>query len=113
RRRRRLHWRAVVVLPTRGAGGVSELDAVFGPDLVAAIERLVDERIALALAELQPPEWLTIEQAAVLRHTTPEALRKRAQRGQLAGAVKDGARWLVDRRALEAASTAAACENGS
>jgi hypothetical protein len=89
---------------------VSQLGAIFGPELLAAIERLVDERIALALAEREQPEWLTLEQLAELRHTTPGALRKRANRGRLPGAVRDGARWLVDRRTLEAAT--APCGNG-
>src|SRR5439155_24159712 len=73
----------------------------FGAELVAAIERLVDERIARAIEQLESPGWLTLEQAAARCHTTPGALRKRAQRGQLPGAVRDGARWLVDRRALD------------
>ncbi len=43
--------------------------AMFSPDVVAAIEQLIDERVAAALASL-PSEasgaapWLTLEQAA-------------------------------------------------
>jgi hypothetical protein len=72
--------------------------------LVGLIRDVVSEEIARQMKEWQTAvEWLTLEQAAPLLHTTPEALRKRAQRGQLAGAVRDGARWLVERGALESA----------
>jgi hypothetical protein len=70
--------------------------------LTGLIRGIVAEEVDRQLAERQTaPEWLTLEQAAELRHTTHGALRKRAQRGQLPGAVRDGARWLVDRRVLE------------
>ena len=46
------------------------LDALLGPELVAAIEQLVDERVARAVAELRAPApvpaWLTVAQAADL-----------------------------------------------
>jgi hypothetical protein len=67
------------------------------------VAELVDEELGRRLAELTGPDWLTLEQAAPIYHLTPDALRKRAQRDRLPGAVKDGAHWLVDRRELDAA----------
>jgi hypothetical protein len=40
-------------------------------------------------------EWLTVEEAAEQRRTTPGAMRARCERGQVHGAVKDGRRWLI------------------
>jgi len=54
------------------------------------------------MAELEAPAWLTLDEAAEHLRTSPGALRARAQRGQLPGAVKDVGRWLVDRRVLDA-----------
>jgi excisionase family DNA binding protein len=66
---------------------VSDLDALLGPNLVAAIEQLVDERVAQAINGLQAPAhpspWLTVTQAADLLGCSPEAVRMRARRGRL------------------------------
>jgi excisionase family DNA binding protein len=66
---------------------IDNLDALLGPTLVAAIERLVDERVALAVAGLQvpapPAPWLTVAQAAALLGCSPEAVRMRIRRGRL------------------------------
>ncbi|HEX5582514.1 hypothetical protein [Gaiella sp.] len=67
------------------------------------VVELVDEELRGRLDELTGPDWLTLEQAAERYQSTPDALRKRAQRNRLPGAVKDGAHWLVDRRELDAA----------
>jgi hypothetical protein len=40
-------------------------------------------------------EWLTVDEAAAQRRTTPGAMRARCERGQVPGAVKDGSRWLI------------------
>lgn len=77
-----------------------ELHVEIPDDLVEEIARRV---AAIVRAELDGPVWLTLEQAAEHLQTTAGALRWRAQRGRLPGAVKDGARWLVDRRELDAA----------
>jgi hypothetical protein len=70
-------------------------------------DELVDEiarRAAeLVRAELAAPEWLTLAEAADRYRATAGALRWRAQHGRLPGAVKDGSRWLVDARELDAA----------
>jgi hypothetical protein len=80
-----------------------ELDALlaaFAAEREAVLDRL--DAVERRLAELERPDWLTLDEAADLYRTTPDALRKRAGRGQLAGAVRDGSRWLVDRRTLDA-----------
>lgn len=69
------------------------------------LERL--DELERRVEELDRPEWLTIEEAADHLRTTPAALRARARRGQLIGAVRVGARWLVDRRSLDTALRAA------
>jgi hypothetical protein len=82
----------------------AELDALlaaFAAEREAVLDRL--DVLERRLAELERPDWLTLDEAAALYRTTPDALRKRAGRGQLAGAVRDGSRWLVDRRTLDAA----------
>jgi excisionase family DNA binding protein len=71
------------------------------------LEAIAQRAAGLVCEELGGPVWLTLEQAAEYLHTTPSALRARARRGQLPGAVRDGARWLVDRRELDAALASA------
>jgi len=74
-------------------------------EVPAELVELIARRAAdLVLAQIrEEPLWLTLEEAAERYRTTPGALRKRAQRGQLPGAVRDGGRWLVDCRQLDAA----------
>jgi len=65
---------------------VSDLRAMFGPELVAALEALVDERMAAALAAERRddgPEWLTLAQTAELLDCSVDAVRMRAKRGRL------------------------------
>ena len=71
--------------------------AILAPlfERIAELERRVDE--------LGGPVWLTIEEAAAHVRSTPAALRARARRGRLPGAVRDESRWIVDRRILDAA----------
>jgi hypothetical protein len=86
----------------------SELDALLSA-LAAERDAVLDrlDAIERRVGELERPDWLTLQEAADLYRTSPDALRKRAGRGQLAGAVRDGSRWLVDRRALDASLAAA------
>lgn len=56
------------------------------PDLVAAIEALVDERVAAGLAaraSSDGPEWLTLDAAASQLGCSRDAVRMRARRGRL------------------------------
>lgn len=73
-----------------------------GPELVEAIARRVAEILRDEPRVAAAPEWLTLEEAAEWLRLTPAAARKRALRGTLPGALKDGARWLVDARQLAA-----------
>jgi hypothetical protein len=69
-----------------------------------ALRQLVQEEVARELGRRRlDPEWLMLEEAADRYRTTPAALRARARRGTLPGAVKDGSRWLVDATVLDAA----------
>jgi hypothetical protein len=76
----------------------TELDLSLTEALRPLVAELVAEELERRLDELAGPEWLTLEEAADRYHTTTVALRARARRGQLPGAVKDGSRWLLDRR---------------
>jgi excisionase family DNA binding protein len=82
---------------------VTELDALLGPELVAAIEQLVDERVARAVAELRvpppPSPWLTVAQAADLLGCSEDAVRMRIKRGRLT-ACRQGRRVYVSRRSV-------------
>jgi len=66
---------------------VTDLDALLGLELVAAIEQLVDERVAVAIAELRVPApsapWLTVPQAAAFLGCSPDAVRMRIKPGRL------------------------------
>lgn len=79
------------------------LDALLGPELVAVIEQLVDERVARAVAELRvpapPSPWLTVAQAADLLGCSEDALRMRIRRGRLASR-RQGRRLYVSRRSV-------------
>jgi hypothetical protein len=80
-----------------------QLDALLGPDLVAAIEQLVDERVARAMAQLRvpppPSPWLTVAQAADLLGCSPAAVRMRINRGRLV-VRRHGRRLYVSRRSV-------------
>jgi hypothetical protein len=67
----------------------------------AMLDRL--DLLERRVAELERPDWLTLAEAAEYLRTTADALRHRAQRGKLPGAVKDESRWLVDRRLIDEA----------
>jgi excisionase family DNA binding protein len=62
---------------------------MFSADVVAALEALIDRRVAAALAEMQTANgsrtahWLTLEQAAERLGCTSDAVRMRVKRGRL------------------------------
>lgn len=62
------------------------LAAVLAPDLIEAIEDLVDERVAAEVASISAssaPAWLTLDQAAERLGCSRDAVRMRARRGRL------------------------------
>ena len=72
--------------------GNGHLSALLGPELIAAIEPLVDERVALAVAELRVPAplspWVTVPQAADLLGCSSDAVRMRIKRGRLTASMQ-------------------------
>lgn len=82
---------------------MSELATLLGPELVTAIERLVDERVARAVAELRTPEpaspWLTVAQTADWLGCSEDAVRMRIRRGRLS-AGRQGRRLYVSRASV-------------
>lgn len=85
---------------------MSDRDGILAEELAAVlrplVRELVEQELERRLAALQPPDWVTLGEAAVVYRTSADTLRKRAQRGRLPGAVRDEGRWLLDRRVLDA-----------
>jgi hypothetical protein len=77
-----------------------ELRVAVSDDFVEAIARRAAELVRAEIDER--PDWLTLEEAADVYRTSADTLRARARSDRLPGAVKDGGRWLVDRRKLDA-----------
>lgn len=87
----------------RGQGDactVSKVRIELPADLAEPIARRAAD---IVLEELEQPEWITLEQAAVRYQATPAALRWRARQGRLPGAVKDEGRWILNVRKYDAA----------
>ena len=82
-------------------GRRADLDLGLAEALRPLVAELVEIELERRLEELAVTDWLTLEEAGPYLRTTVEALRARARRGQLPGAVKDGARWLVHRPTLD------------
>ena len=59
------------------------------PLVVEVVSEELDRRTT------RSPEWLTVEEYAQRRRTTPTAVRKKLERRQIPGAVRDGKRWLI------------------
>jgi hypothetical protein len=85
------------------------------PEALAELLRpIVSELVAGELERLGAlparVDWLTVEEYAEAMRTTPAAIRKRIERGRVAGAVREGKRWLIPAAAV-AAATLTALEN--
>jgi len=84
---------------------VTELAAMLGAELVAAIEQLIDQRVSQALAEERAAakRWLTIRETGAYLGCGERAVYQRIRRGRIpAAAVKrSGRSVLVDREALD------------
>lgn len=64
--------------------------------LESLLAELVDEALERRLGELElAAGWLTVEEYAELKRTTPAAVHKRLERGQIEGAEREGRRWLI------------------
>jgi hypothetical protein len=69
-----------------------------GEALVEALRPLVADLVAEELDRREAErrlEWLTVEEYAELQRTTPAAVHKRLERGQVPGAAREGRRWLI------------------
>jgi hypothetical protein len=65
------------------------LREVLRPLVAEVVTEELDRRTA------RPVEWLTVEEYALRRRTTPAAVHKRLERRQIPEAVRDGKRWLI------------------
>jgi excisionase family DNA binding protein len=84
---------------------MSDLHAIFGPELVAAIEEFVEERVAEALARRSaaPKRWLSVPEAGDYLGCSPKAVYARIDRGRIpVDAVRRMGRTVtIDRLALD------------
>lgn len=86
---------------------MTDLDVVFTPGVVAALERLVDERVQAALAERdnKAKRWMTASEAGDYLGCSERAIYERIRKERIPPeAVKrSGRSVLVDRKALDRA----------
>lgn len=82
---------------------MTDLRTLFAPELVEAIEQLVDERVAAALEERpngRPRRFVTVSEVAEITGLSERAIRAQVTRGRLR-AKRLGTRILVDLESLE------------
>jgi excisionase family DNA binding protein len=84
---------------------MSDLAGIFGPETVAAIERLVDERVAAALAEQAaaapaPSPYLSVVEAAEYLRCPRQRIDDLLSSRRLTR-MKDGSRTLLLREEIE------------
>jgi excisionase family DNA binding protein len=83
---------------------MSDLRDILGPDLIAAFEQLVDQRVSAALAGLETgsePVWLTIQEAAARLRVSERTIERRIHMGRLSTSTI-GRRRLIRRSDLDA-----------
>jgi excisionase family DNA binding protein len=78
------------------------LEAAFTPDLLAAIERLVDERVEQRVRERDEPtsRWLTIPEAAKYARVSTRTFQRLLTKKQVR-ATSVGRRSVVDRHEVD------------
>ena len=83
---------------------MTDLDRILGPDLVAALEQLVDERLEAVLAshdaENGGSPWLALSAAAEYLQVSQRTLSRLLERGRIRTATI-GRRRLVHREELD------------
>jgi excisionase family DNA binding protein len=85
---------------------VSDLRDVLGPDLIEALEALIDERITSALARQENGSeltWLSLEEAAAHLRVSPSTIARMLKQGRIRSTYV-GRRRLVLREDLDARS---------
>ena len=88
----------------------ADLGSLFGPELVAALTALVDERVERALSDREADSgspWLTLAEAAERLRVSERTVARLIERGRL-GTTTLGRRRLVHRDELDNALRAAA-----
>ena len=80
------------------------LARALAPDLLDALEQLIDERVAAALdahdGDEYQPRWLTCGEAAKLLGCSVDAVRMRVKRGRLVSR-RQGRRVYISRDSIE------------
>jgi excisionase family DNA binding protein len=86
---------------------VTDLAALFGPDVVSAIEASIDRRVNDALSELgnASSPWFTVTEAAEYLRVSDRTIERLVARGKLPS-YAIGRRRLFHRDALDAVATA-------
>jgi hypothetical protein len=75
---------------------VTRLENGFREALRPLVSELVREELDRRPGLLtRPADWLTVEEYATSRRTTPAAVHKRLERGRIPEAIRDGKRWLI------------------
>jgi hypothetical protein len=75
---------------------VTELEHVLRVVLRPLVGELVREELDRRLGvPSRAGDWLTVEEYAASRRTTPAAVHKRLERGRIPEAIRDGKRWLI------------------
>jgi hypothetical protein len=80
---------------TRGERLDLDLARALADALRPVVAEVVRDEVAQQLAAAALARWLTVEEAAAQRRTTPGAIRARCKRGQIPGALKEGRIWLI------------------
>jgi len=99
-------WTVWTQICGRGVSEGLDLGAMFSPDVVAALQGLVDRRVAAAMAAVQAESgsgaapWLTLDQAAERLGCSPDAVRMRVKRGRLESR-REGRRVYVSRESVD------------
>ena len=90
---------------------MTDLRATFSPELVEALERLVDERVQAAVAELHPngagssSPWLSLSEAAEYLRTSERTVQRLVKRSRIRTSTI-GRRRLFHRDDLDALARA-------
>lgn len=82
---------------------MSDLRAMLGPELVEALEYLVDERVAAALADREngaEPTWLSIPEAADFMRVSESTIARMIRDGRLSSECV-GRRRIIRRSDLD------------
>ena len=85
---------------------MSDLHDLLAPDLITALEELVDHRVAAALEGWEngsEPAWLTIQEAAARIRVSQRTVEREIQKGRIRTSTL-GRRRLIHREDLDAAA---------